>query len=86
VEATRAAAPAGRAALIDPDRLDQVLGAWLRTSAAQVSGRLVIAVLGKAVRGARNKDGKARTWSWRWRTASAAVGRAAGRHGFRGSS
>jgi predicted transposase YbfD/YdcC len=46
-------------ALIDPGRLDQVLGAWLWTRAAQVSGRLVIAVDGKAVRGARNKDGKA---------------------------
>ena len=39
--------------------LDQVLGAWLRTRAVQVSGRLVIAVDGKAVRGARDKTGKA---------------------------
>jgi hypothetical protein len=46
-------------ALIDPDRLDQVPGAWLWTRAAQVSGRLVIAAGGTAVRGARNKDGKA---------------------------
>jgi hypothetical protein len=47
-----------------------VLGAWLWTRAVQVSGRLVIAVDGKAVRGAKDKDGKARTWSGRWRTAS----------------
>ncbi len=39
--------------------LDQVLGAWLHTRAVQVSGRLVIAVDGKAVRGAKNKEGKA---------------------------
>src|SRR5204862_7667042 len=41
-----------------PGRLDQVLGAWLWTRAVQVGGRLVIAVDGKAVRGAKNKDGK----------------------------
>ncbi len=58
-------------ALVSPDVLDQVLGAWLWTRAVQVSDRLVIAVDGKAVRGARGKDGKARTWSRRWRTASA---------------
>jgi predicted transposase YbfD/YdcC len=46
-------------ALLDPGRLDQVLGAWLWTRAVQVGGRLVIAVDGKAVRGAKNKDGKA---------------------------
>jgi predicted transposase YbfD/YdcC len=46
-------------ALVSPDVLDQVLGAWLWTRAVQVSGRLVIAVDGKAVRGARDKDGKA---------------------------
>jgi hypothetical protein len=44
---------------------------WLWTRAVQVSGRLVIAVDGKAVRVAGDKDGKARTWSRRWRTASA---------------
>src|SRR5947199_958678 len=50
----------GRAfALLDPGRLDQVLGAWLWTRAVQAGGRLVIAVDGKAVRGAKNKDGKA---------------------------
>src|SRR6266568_7237448 len=46
-------------ALLDPGRLDQVLGAWLWTRAVQAGGRLVIAVDGKAVRGAKNKDGKA---------------------------
>jgi predicted transposase YbfD/YdcC len=46
-------------ALLDPGRLDQALGAWLWTRAVQVSGRLVIAIDGKAVRGARDKDGKA---------------------------
>jgi predicted transposase YbfD/YdcC len=46
-------------ALVSPDRLDQVLGAWLHTRAVQVSGRLVIAIDGKTVRGAKDKDGKA---------------------------
>src|SRR5690348_2942357 len=46
-------------AMISPDKLDQVLGAWLWTRSAQVSGRLVIAVDGKAVRGAKDKAGKA---------------------------
>jgi predicted transposase YbfD/YdcC len=46
-------------ALLDPGRLDQVLGAWLWTRAVQVGSRLVIAVDGKAVRGAKDKDGKA---------------------------
>jgi DDE_Tnp_1-associated len=46
-------------AMISADRLDQVLGAWLHTRAALVCGRLVIAVDGKTVRGARDKDGKA---------------------------
>jgi predicted transposase YbfD/YdcC len=46
-------------AMIDPDRLDQVLGAWLWTRAVQVSGRLVIAIDGKAVRGAKDQAGKA---------------------------
>ena len=46
-------------AMIDPDRLDRALGAWLWTRAVQVSGRLVIAVDGKAVRGARGRDAKA---------------------------
>jgi predicted transposase YbfD/YdcC len=39
--------------------LDQVLGTWLHTRAVQVCGRLVIAVDGKAVRGAKGRDGKA---------------------------
>jgi hypothetical protein len=39
--------------------LDRVLGAWLRTRASLAGGRLVIAIDGKAVRGAKNKRGKA---------------------------
>jgi predicted transposase YbfD/YdcC len=46
-------------ALVSGDVLDRVLGAWLWTRAVRSQGRLVIAVDGKAVRGARNKDGKA---------------------------
>jgi hypothetical protein len=58
-------------ALAGPGTLDQVLGAWLRTRPAQAGGRMVIAAGGKAARGAKDKAGKARTWSRRWRTASA---------------
>jgi hypothetical protein len=47
---------------IDPDRLDQAFGADLWIRSVQVSGRLVIAVDGKAVRGAKDATGKARTW------------------------
>lgn len=46
-------------AMIGPDVLDQVLGAWLWTRCAKVGGRLVIAVDGKVVRGAKDKNGKA---------------------------
>jgi predicted transposase YbfD/YdcC len=46
-------------ALLSADMLDQVLGAWLWTRAAQADGRLVIAIDGKTVRGAKGKDGKA---------------------------
>ena len=46
-------------ALVSADVLDRVLGAWLHTRAVQASGRLVIAVDGKAVRGAKDKTGKA---------------------------
>jgi len=46
-------------ALVSADALDRVLGAWLWTRAVQAGGRLVIAVDGKAVRGAKNKEGKA---------------------------
>ena len=46
-------------ALVSPDVLDRVLGAWLHTRAVQAGGRLVIAVDGKTVRGAKNKAGKA---------------------------
>ena len=46
-------------ALVSPDVLDRVLGAWLHTRAVQASGRLVIAVDGKTVRGAKDVAGKA---------------------------
>jgi predicted transposase YbfD/YdcC len=46
-------------ALVSADVLDQVLGAWLHTRAGRAGGRLVIAVDGKTVRGARDKGGKA---------------------------
>src|SRR6516164_5983668 len=46
-------------ALVSADVLDRVLGAWLHTRSVQVSGRLVIAVDGKTVRGAKSKSGKA---------------------------
>ncbi|HEX3715246.1 MAG TPA: ISAs1 family transposase [Trebonia sp.] len=46
-------------ALVSADVLALVLGAWLWTRAVQAGGRLVIAVNGKAVRGAKNKGGKA---------------------------
>ena len=46
-------------ALVSADVLDRVLGAWLHTRAAQASGRLVIAIDGKTVRGAKDKNGKA---------------------------
>jgi hypothetical protein len=39
--------------------LDRLLGAWLWTRAVQAGGRLVIAIDGKTVRGAKNKAGKA---------------------------
>src|ERR1700722_12310505 len=38
---------------------DRVPGAWLHTRAVQAGGRLVIAIDGKTVRGAKSKDGKA---------------------------
>ena len=46
-------------ALVSPDVLDRVLGTWLWTRAMRAGGRLVIAVDGKTVRGAKGKDGKA---------------------------
>jgi hypothetical protein len=46
-------------ALVSVDVLDQVLGAWLWTRSSRAGGRLVIAVDGKAVRGAKDKTGKA---------------------------
>ena len=44
-------------ALVSPDVLDRVLGAWLHTRASPAA--LVIAIDGKAVRGAKDKTGKA---------------------------
>jgi predicted transposase YbfD/YdcC len=46
-------------AVLDPGRLDLVTGAWLHTRAVRLGGRLVIAVDGKTVRGAKSKGGKA---------------------------
>jgi hypothetical protein len=46
-------------ALVSADVLDRVLGAWLWTRAVRADGRLVIAIDGKTVRGAKNKAGKA---------------------------
>ena len=46
-------------ALVSPDVLDRVPGAWLHTRAVQACGGLVIAVDGKTVRGAKDKTGKA---------------------------
>ena len=46
-------------ALVSADVLDRVLGAWLWTRAVRAGGRLVIAIDGKTVRGAKGKDGKA---------------------------
>jgi predicted transposase YbfD/YdcC len=45
--------------LVSADALDRVLGAWLYTRAVRAGGRLVIAIDGKTVRGARDKEGKA---------------------------
>jgi len=39
--------------------LDRVLGAWLHTRAVRAGGRLVIAIDGKTVRGAKSTEGKA---------------------------
>ena len=46
-------------ALVSAGVLDRVLGAWLHTRAVRAGGRLVIAIDGKTVRGAKNKAGKA---------------------------
>src|ERR1700722_15796938 len=46
-------------ALVSGDVLDRVLGAWLWTRAVRAGGRLVIAIDGKTVRGAKSKGGKA---------------------------
>ena len=46
-------------ALVSADMLDRVLGAWLWTRSVRAGGRLVIAIDGKTVRGAKDKTGKA---------------------------
>src|SRR3974390_3059042 len=46
-------------ALVSADRLDQVLGTGRGPGGVRSGGRLVIAVDGKTVRGAKTKDGKA---------------------------
>jgi hypothetical protein len=46
-------------ALVSGDVLDRARGAWLHTRAVRAAGRLVIAIDGKAVRGARNTGRKA---------------------------
>jgi predicted transposase YbfD/YdcC len=46
-------------ALVSADVLDRVFGAWLWTRAVQSGGRLVIAIDGKTVRGAKIRAGKA---------------------------
>lgn len=46
-------------AKVNADTLDSVLGAWLWTRSTQILDRLVIAVDGKTIRGARDKNGKA---------------------------
>ena len=46
-------------ARVSPDVLDRILGAWLHTRAVRAGGRLVMAIDGKTVRGAKNKEGKA---------------------------
>jgi hypothetical protein len=57
-------------ALVSADALDRILGFWLWIRAAQVGGRLVIAIDSKTVRGAKDKDGRPHTWSRTWPTAS----------------
>ncbi len=46
-------------ALVGADALDRALGAWLWTRAVRAGGRLVIAIDGKTVRGAKCKAGNA---------------------------
>jgi predicted ester cyclase len=62
--------------LVSPDVLDRVLGAWLHTRAVQAGGRLVIAVDGKTA-ARRTRQGRRRTWSRHWRTASEVLGQVA---------
>ena len=46
-------------ARVNADTLDRVLGAWLWTRTRLAAGRRVIAIDGKTVRGARDRNGKA---------------------------
>jgi predicted transposase YbfD/YdcC len=46
-------------ALVSGDVLDRLLGTWLWTRAVRAGGRLVIAIDGKTVRGAKDENGKA---------------------------
>jgi len=46
-------------AMVSADVLDRVLGTWLWTRAVRAGSRLVIAIDGKTVRGAKDKAGKA---------------------------
>jgi hypothetical protein len=46
-------------AKVDPDRLDTLLGLWLWTRTTRIADRLVIAIDGKTVRGAKAAGGKA---------------------------
>jgi predicted transposase YbfD/YdcC len=46
-------------ALVSADILDRVLGTWLHIRAVRAGGRLVIAIDGKTLRGAKDRNGKA---------------------------
>jgi hypothetical protein len=46
---------------VDGDRLDGLIGAWMRTRVGMLAGRHVIAIDGKTVRGAKAAGGSART-------------------------
>jgi hypothetical protein len=48
-------------ALVSDNAIDRFPGPWLHTRAVQAGGRLVIAVDGKTVRGAKSKSGRPRT-------------------------
>ena len=59
-------------ALVSVDIIDRVLGIWLQHQGCpRGRRRLVVAIDGKTVRGAKDENGKARTWSRPKPTASA---------------